>query len=324
MNNINEILLEYSGKEIIVVLDNEKKPWFNAVQIATILNYTKQRQAINQLVDKEYIKQLQNIVLNIKFYKNAQPHALFINEFGLYALLLRSHRKEAKKFFKWIVEVVIPNIRENGYYEADKQTNNTIKELEQTIQKLYKENLLLKNDNKKISNDKGNYIYVVKNPETFNISSLDKDKVEETKIGKSGKFKNRIGTHNSSHGHDVFILYRVKVDNNNVVEQCIKSLLNKQSINNKEFYNISLKNAIKTINKCIKLTKSTKISEDNYYLEMIKNNKLSRTNKIYNVDILFGSGTNIIKGGGIINKSYDDYFLINSMYDKIFGSNLFL
>ena len=271
------------------------------------------------------MKQLQNIVIDIKIYKNAQPHALFINEFGLYALLLRSHRKEAKKFFKWIVEVVITNIRQYGYYEADTQTNNKIEELEKTIKKLYQENLLLTNDKKEVPNDKGKYIYVVKNPEIFNASSLDEDKVEETKIGKSGKYKKRIGTHNSSHGHNVFILYRVKVNNNNVVEQCIKSLLNKQSINNKEFFNISLKNAIKTINKCIKLTKSIKISEDNYYLDMIKDNKISRSSNSLNVEILFGSGNNELQGGGYINnnKSYDDFILIKNLYDKVFTDNAF-
>lgn len=324
MNNINEILLDYSGKEIIVVMDGNNKPWFNAVQIASILNYTKQRQAINQFVDKEYIKRLQNIVIDIKVYKNAQPHALFINEFGLYELLLRSHRKEAKKFFKWIVEVVIPDIRQKGYYEADYTTNKKIIELENTIQKLYQENLLLKNDKKEISNSKGKYIYVVKNPETFDASSLDENKVEEIKIGKSGKFKKRIGTHNSSHGHDVLILYRVEVDNNNVVEQCIKALLNKQSINNKEFFNITLKKAIETINKCIKLTKSKKISENKYYLDMIKENKLSR-NKNFTVEILFGSGNNELQGGSYINnnKLYDDYILIKNLYDKVFTNNAF-
>jgi prophage antirepressor-like protein len=324
MNNINEILLEYSGKEIIVVMDNDKKPWFNAVQIATILNYTKQRQAINQLVDKDYMKQLQNIVIDIKIYKNAQPHALFINEFGLYALLLRSHRKEAKKFFKWIVEIVIPNIRQNGYYEADTQTNKKIKELEIMIEKLYEENLVLKNDKKEISNDKGKYIYVIKNPETFNSLSLDENKVEEIKIGKSGKYKKRISVHNSSHSHNVIILYRVRVNNNNVVEQCVKSLLNKQAINNKEFFNISLKGAINTINKCIKLTKSKKISEDKYFLDMIKNNKLSRNINL-NVEIIFNNDKKSLQGGSYINnnKSYDDYILIQKLYDKVFINNTF-
>ena len=37
MENINDILLKYSGNEILVVLDNNKKVWFNAVQICSSL-----------------------------------------------------------------------------------------------------------------------------------------------------------------------------------------------------------------------------------------------------------------------------------------------
>ena len=42
--------------------------------------------------------------------------------------------------------------------------------------------------------------------------------------------------------------------------------------NRKEHYTISITNAVKTINKCIKLTK--KISEDKYYLSMIKKKEM--------------------------------------------------
>ncbi len=76
--------------------------------------------------------------------------------------------------------------------------------------------------------------------------------------------------HNSSNKDNVLILYRIKVDDSYVVEQCLKALLKKQMYNRKEYYKISLNNAIKRINKCVKLTKSKKISEDKYYLKMIK------------------------------------------------------
>ncbi len=33
MEDINDILLKYSGKEFLVVLDSNKKVWFNATQI---------------------------------------------------------------------------------------------------------------------------------------------------------------------------------------------------------------------------------------------------------------------------------------------------
>ena len=71
MNNIDEILLKYSGKELIVVLDDAKKPWFNAVQVSKILKYSNTSKSLNQLVDKEYIKRLKDIVSDIKIFKNA-------------------------------------------------------------------------------------------------------------------------------------------------------------------------------------------------------------------------------------------------------------
>ena len=94
-------LLELFGKKI----SSSKK--YKAVQIASILKYTKERQTISRLVDKEYTKQLKNIVSNFKIYKNSVVHSLFINEFGVYSLLLKSNRSEAKPFFTKIIKSII-------------------------------------------------------------------------------------------------------------------------------------------------------------------------------------------------------------------------
>jgi prophage antirepressor-like protein len=101
MDSLNEIILKYSNETLIVILDKNRKPWFNAMHIAKILNYKKPNNAINQLVEKEYIKMLKNVIKDYKQYKNAQPNSLFINEFGMYALLIRSKMEKAKKFYKW-------------------------------------------------------------------------------------------------------------------------------------------------------------------------------------------------------------------------------
>ena len=39
-----------------------------------------------------------------------------VNEAGLYRLILRSDKKEAKPFQKWVTEVVLPTIRRDGSY----------------------------------------------------------------------------------------------------------------------------------------------------------------------------------------------------------------
>ena len=83
MEDINDIILKYSGKEIIVVLDNNNKVWFNTVQICKILKYSNPNNITYKLIDKEFIKQLINIVNDYKIYPNAQPYSLFINEYGI-------------------------------------------------------------------------------------------------------------------------------------------------------------------------------------------------------------------------------------------------
>ena len=209
MEDINDILLKYSGNEILVVSDNNNKVWFNAVQICYILKYNRPRDIIYKLVDREFIKQLKNIINDYKIYPNSQPHSLFINEYGLYSLLLRSKKNEAKKFFMWVIKNVIPDIRKKGYYESNKKQNNEIEKLNKTIEHLYQENLILKNNKKKIKDENGKYIYIIKSPD---LNSINPSTNDILKIGKTNKYKNRMSVHNSSNKNNVLILYRVKVE----------------------------------------------------------------------------------------------------------------
>lgn len=51
-----------------------------------------------------------------KFNLGRQGNAVVINEPGLYSLILRSRKPEAKKFKRWITHEVIPSIRKYGGY----------------------------------------------------------------------------------------------------------------------------------------------------------------------------------------------------------------
>lgn len=46
----------------------------------------------------------------------------FVNESGLYAVILRSDKPNAKKFRKWVTSEVLPSIRKNGGYIAGQET----------------------------------------------------------------------------------------------------------------------------------------------------------------------------------------------------------
>ena len=75
------------------------------------------------------------------------------------------------------------------------------------------------------------------------------------------KYKIRISTYNTSVKDNVIVLYRAKVNDISAVENCLKSLLSKKVYRSyKEYYEVTLNEAIKTIKKCIKLSGSTLIS----------------------------------------------------------------
>ena len=44
---------------------------------------------------------------------------LFVNESGLYTLIMRSNKPEARKFRKWVTSEVLPAIRKYGFYSTD-------------------------------------------------------------------------------------------------------------------------------------------------------------------------------------------------------------
>ena len=224
-----------------------------------------------------------------KIYPNAQPNSIYLNESGLYTLLIRSKKTNAEKFFLWVVEDVLPSIRKNGIYIANKKQLKEIKKLNQIIeqkdQELKHEKLkimsLENNQKNKHICIKGRYIYILK---AKLDDYIDKDKPDVLKIGKTRKYKIRMATYNTSVKNDVIVLYRAKVNDISAIENCLKGLLSKKVYRSyKEYYEVTLDEAIKTVKKCIKLTGSNLISEDKFYLDY----KMSRSTALngFNINI---------------------------------------
>jgi hypothetical protein len=87
--------------------------YFKAKDIATALDYQNTRQAIRANVDTE-----DRIILGNK-------KTVYINESGVYSLILRSDKEEARKFKSWLTSEVLPKLRKTGKYSI----NNNILEL---------------------------------------------------------------------------------------------------------------------------------------------------------------------------------------------------
>lgn len=100
-----------TGNELRTVqLDGE--PWFVAVDVCLTLGITDSRKSVGRLDEDE-----RNTVPVIDALgREQQTHV--VNEPGLYSLILRSRKPEAKAFKRWVTHEVLPSIRKTGRYEA--------------------------------------------------------------------------------------------------------------------------------------------------------------------------------------------------------------
>ena len=96
--------------------------WFRAKTVALILKYSNHRKAIIDHVDPEDKSRLKEINIgsndSLPLTWNDE-NSIYINESGLYSLILRSDMDNAKKFKRWITKEVLPSIRKNGRYELN-------------------------------------------------------------------------------------------------------------------------------------------------------------------------------------------------------------
>ena len=98
---------ENFGKVRVVLKDGE--PRFVGRDVCDVVEIKNVSQALNSLdVDEKLIYTLHISGQNRDVWT--------INESGLYSLILRSKKPEAKKFKKWVTSEVLPSIRKHGVY----------------------------------------------------------------------------------------------------------------------------------------------------------------------------------------------------------------
>jgi prophage antirepressor-like protein len=93
------------------VIDGE--PWFVAADVAAILDMGNVHSSLALLDDDE------RGLHSVETPSGAQPMVI-VSEPGLYSLILRSRKAEAKPFKRWITHDVIPAIRKTGSYGLQK------------------------------------------------------------------------------------------------------------------------------------------------------------------------------------------------------------
>lgn len=95
--------LSFEDHPVRIDLDEQGNPWWVAKDVCEILGISNISDAVGRLDSDE--KRV-----------GSTNNTLIINEFGLYSLVLKSRKKKAKEFQRWITHEVLPQIRKTGMY----------------------------------------------------------------------------------------------------------------------------------------------------------------------------------------------------------------
>lgn len=101
----------FTGHQVRSILIGDE-PWFVAADVCAVLAIGNARQAVSYL-DEDEVRQ-EPVTTNDGSGRVVPTN--LINESGLYSLILRSRKPEAKTFKKWITVEVLPAIRKTGGY----------------------------------------------------------------------------------------------------------------------------------------------------------------------------------------------------------------
>ena len=123
MNSITKFSCEdIAGAEISCTIVNGETR-FKAKDIVTILGYSNTKKAVQTNVDDEDKKQFKDLDDMVHGSLNCPmdgsiSRVVFVNESGLYSLVLRSNKPEAKVFKRWVTSHVLPRIRKTCSYKG--------------------------------------------------------------------------------------------------------------------------------------------------------------------------------------------------------------
>lgn len=110
MNTLS--LFNFNGHDVRVVMI-DGAPWWVAVDLPEVLGWTidnlRYHQRTTLGADERGVARLPTI------RRGVQPHAT-VSESGLYKLVMRSDKPEARAFQNWVTREVLPAIRKDGSY----------------------------------------------------------------------------------------------------------------------------------------------------------------------------------------------------------------
>ena len=126
MSNIQ--IFNYNSTEIRTI-QNDGEPWFVLKDVCNVLHIGNSRDVVARLDhDEKGVGQIDTL--------GGKQEMTIINESGLYNVILRSDKPEAKPFRKWVTSEVLPTIRRHGMYATPDTVEKMLADPDTTIKLL--------------------------------------------------------------------------------------------------------------------------------------------------------------------------------------------
>ena len=104
---------DFNGIQVRVLTDEHGNPWFLGADVCAILGTATNH--IREYLDADEITNIRSTDIA----QNGGKAPVFVSESGLYSLVLRSRKPEAREFKRWVTHEVLPSIRRHGAYMTE-------------------------------------------------------------------------------------------------------------------------------------------------------------------------------------------------------------
>lgn len=111
MNDLH--IFNYNGNKVRTI-QKDGEPWWVLKDVCEVLGLSSPHKVFDRLDEDE--KGRNQIPTH-----GGEQEMTVVNESGLYNVILRSDKPEAKPFRKWVTSEVLPSIRKNGGYIANQE-----------------------------------------------------------------------------------------------------------------------------------------------------------------------------------------------------------
>ena len=111
--------------QVRTIVDQSGATWFSLPDVCGVLDIKSHWNVVSRIEDP-YLHTTE-IGVQTGVFPDGSPimqnvNMNFVNESGLYQAIGHSRKPEAKRFMRWVLEEVIPSIRQKGYYTLQPMT----------------------------------------------------------------------------------------------------------------------------------------------------------------------------------------------------------